>query len=184
MTPETPVIEADIGDGETRRLFLGWDELRLIEQEAGAGFYTLYLAFSQGNVSIEQVSRVLRLALIGGGMDPEKALSLSQYYARPPRPLKTAYMTAHKVMEASWSGYGTRKVRASDVAAMTTDEIDGVIRAMEANFIRSGYNVDLSGLSLAELARLHAKVFGAEKPPAPDEEMFHAIKRAAGKAKS
>lgn len=177
---KSPVIEADIGDGGARRLFLGRDELRLIEQECGAGFYSLYLSFSQGNVSLEQVGRVLRLALIGGGMDPKEAMGLVQYYAAPPRPLKTAYLIAHQVMEACWSGYPATKKEGPppDPAG-----IDTLLRTVEANIARAGYSMDLSGLSLAEVAKLHNLVFGSEKPPAPDAETFHAIKQASRKAK-
>lgn len=47
MTPEMPVIHADIGDGKRRRFYLGADELRQIKRECGRGFYTLYVNFER-----------------------------------------------------------------------------------------------------------------------------------------
>ena len=62
---------------------------------------------------------------------------------------------------------------------MTAAEIDGLLRVVESNFIRSGYSFDLSGLSLAEVLKLHDQVFGVDdKPAAPDEDTFNAIKKA------
>ena len=63
MTPETPVIHADIGDGKRRRFYLGADELRQIKRECGRGFYTLYVNFER-DAEPDEVQAVLRLALM------------------------------------------------------------------------------------------------------------------------
>lgn len=176
---KTPIIDADIGDGETRRFFLGRDEIRLIEQETGAGFYALFLAISNGQASLQQVERVVRLALIGGGLAPDKANGIAQYYCSPPRPLKTVFVIAHRVLEGCWNGVDDSKGDAAKKPKLTAAEIDGLLRVVESNFIRSGYSFDLSGLSLAEVLKLHDQVFGVDdKPSAPDEDTFNAIKKA------
>ena len=175
---KSPIIEADIGDGEHRRLFLGRDEIRLIEQETGLGVWSLYLAFSNGQVTHQQVERVVRLALIGGGLDPKEALALSQYYCAPPRPLKAAYILAHSVVESCWNGTDEGEAKKSG-KKLTTAEIDGALRIIEANFAKAGAPVDLKGMSLAEVIKLHDRVFGeGDKPEAPDEDTFNAIKKA------
>ena len=174
---KSPIIEADIGDGEQRRLFLGRDEIRLIEQETGLGVWSLYLAFSNGQVTHQQVERIVRLALIGGGLDPKEALALSQYYCAPPRPLKAAYILAHSVVEACWNGVDEKKEKSGK--KLTTAEVDGALRIIEANFAKAGAPVDLRGMSLAEVIKLHDRVFGeCDKPEAPDEDTFNAIKKA------
>lgn len=175
---KSPIIEADIGDGEQRRLFLGRDEIRLIEQETGLGVWSLYLAFSNGQVTHQQVERIVRLALIGGGLGPKEALALSQYYCAPPRPLKSAYILAHSVVESCWNGVDEKKEKKAG-KKLTAAEIDGALRIIEANFAKNNIAVDLKGLSLAEAIKLHDRVFGeGDKPEAPDEDTFNAIKKA------
>ena len=178
---KSPIIEADIGDGEQRRLFLGRDEIRLIEQETGLGVWSLYLAFSNGQVTHQQVERIVRLALIGGGLDPKEALALSQYYCAPPRPLKAAYILAHSVVESCWNGVEAKKEKKAG-GKLTAAEVDGALRIIEANFARNNIPVDLKGMSLAEVIKLHDRVFGeGDKPEAPDEDTFNAIKKAHAK---
>lgn len=178
---KSPIIEADIGDGEQRRLFLGRDEIRLIEQETGLGVWSLYLSFSNGQVTHQQVERVIRLALIGGGLDPQKALSLSQYYSAPPRPLKSAYILAHSVVEACWNGADEKKAKKPG-KKLTADDMDGLLRIIESKFASHNIPADLKGLSLDQVIKLHDRVFGeGDKPEAPDDDTFNAIKKAHAK---
>ena len=181
---DSPVIHADLGDGQQRRFFLGYDEIRLIEQECGAGFYTLFQAIASGSVRHQQVERVIRLALIGGGADPAEAAVLAQYYVSPPRPLKTPYLIAGRVLDAVWLG-GTKEAKAAGEKIKLTDtEADGLVRVVEANLIRAGYSAELSGLSVAQVIALHDEVFKPRdgKVRAPDADTTNAIKSSLMKA--
>ena len=181
MTPETPVIHADIGDGKRRRFYLGADELRQIKRECGRGFYTLYVNFER-DAEPDEVQAVLRLALIGGGEAPKDALELVEYYAAPPRPMKDAYLLAFRALNAAWagadqSGKGGEKVSASD--------IDDFFNIVEAALVKAGSDASvLRGKSFAEIQELFAQMRGdKDAPPAPDADTFNAIKKASKKGR-
>lgn len=173
----TPVIEADIGDGETRRLFLGVEELSRIKQECGRGFYSLYSQFHI-DADPKEVRAVIRLALIGGGMEPTEANDLVSYYCRPPRPLKNAYLVAWEALDGCWNGVEPDK----SSEKMTAEQMDAMFTEFKANIARGGLSVDLSGMSMADFIDL-AKAMSADKdkPDAPDTEIFTAIKNSAKK---
>ncbi|WP_183154037.1 gene transfer agent family protein [Paracoccus siganidrum] len=178
--PDIAVIHADLGDGKRRRLFLGADELRQIKRECGRGFYTIYVNFDK-DAEPDEVSAILRLALIGGGMTPQDALDLVQYYASPPRPLQHAYLIAFEALSAAWRGSDKS---ASGGKRMTAQEMDDFFTEAEAALIKNGSDLSvLRGRSFAEIQDVFAALSkDADKPSAPDAETFNAIK-AAGKKK-
>ncbi|MGM4911434.1 gene transfer agent family protein [Rhizobium sp. 768_B6_N1_8] len=65
---------------------LGWGELAELQEKTDAGPYVVLNRLHVGQWRIEDISSVLRLGLIGGGMEPVKALKLVRTYveARPP----------------------------------------------------------------------------------------------------
>lgn len=177
---DVPVIHADLGDGKTRRFYLGADELRQIKRETGRGFYTLYSNFDR-DAEPDEVQAVLRLALIGGGEDPKAAFDMVEYYAAPPRPMKAAYVLAYKVLNAAWAGADQSEKGGK---RLTREEIDGFFTEVEAALTKAGLDTSvLRGKSFAEVQELFAAMNrGAEQPPAPDAETFKAIKQTAKKA--
>lgn len=172
----TPVFHSDIGDGKLRRFFLGFSELQQIKRETGKGFYTLYQTFAQ-TAEPAEVQRVIRLAMIGAGEDPKVAEDVSMYYCSPPRPLKTAYLLAYECLDRAWAG--TPGGTTSTVDPITTSELDGMFDEIEANMLRNGIDpMFMRTKSLAEIQALF-RVLSKKAPgevPAPDKEMFEAIK--------
>ena len=175
---DSPVIHADIGDGKQRRFFLGADELKQIKRECGRSWFALYQEFGRNADQIE-VQAVLRLALIGGGMPGSEASELVQYYCFPPRPLQDAYLLAYDCLSDAWKGVKTTGKGRS----LSVEEMDAFFDDLEADLIRKGHSPEIiKGKSFAEIQGMLARLSeGGESPAAPDEDMFAAMKKAAGK---
>ncbi|MCV2448456.1 gene transfer agent family protein [Paracoccus sp. DMF] len=174
----SPILHADLGDGKQRRFFLGYDELLIVEREAGRGFYSLFLNFDK-DVEPKEVRAILRLALIGGGADPSEAADLVGYYAAPPRPLKAAYLIAYDCLSAAWNG----SERKTGAQPLTNDEMDRYFADLEAAFVKGGGDTSvLRGKSFAEIQALLAALRGdKDAAAAPDADTFNAIKASAKK---
>ena len=177
----SPAILANIGDGKQRRFFLGGDELRQIERDAGRGFFSLYINFHQ-DAHPREVAAVLRLALIGGGEDPRQADEVVSYYATPPRPLQHAYSLAFDCLNAAWVG---SEKHAQSAKAATAAEMDGFFVTVEAALLKAGLDTGvLKGKSFAEIQALFAAMSkDDDKPAAPDADAFEAIKQSIKKGK-
>lgn len=174
---DSPVIHADIGDGKRRRFFLGADELRQIQREAGRGYYTLYVQFAQ-NAEPHEVAAILRLALIGGGCVPQEAAEIVEYYAAPPRPLRRAYMLAFDCLAAAWNGTETSK----SGSRLTPSEMDAYFVELEASLLKANMDPDvIKGKSFAEVQAIMRAMSADKEAPAPDADTFNAIKSAAKK---
>lgn len=65
---------------------LGWGEIAELQEKTDAGPYVVLNRLHLHQWRIEDISNVIRLGLIGGGMEPVKALKLVRSYveARPP----------------------------------------------------------------------------------------------------
>lgn len=74
-----------------------------LEQITGVGIGALYLRTVAGQFHVADLPEVLRLALIGGGMAPERAKRLVDTYGRD-RPLSETYPLALDVLDARWNG--------------------------------------------------------------------------------
>jgi hypothetical protein len=78
-------LTLDWADG-TYTFRLAWGELAELQEQCNAGPYVILDRLYTRQWRIEDVSNVIRLGLIGGGMEPVKALKLVRSYveARPP----------------------------------------------------------------------------------------------------
>lgn len=169
----SPVVYADLGDGQRRRFFLGADELRQIKKETGRGFFTLYASFDK-DAEPDEVAAILRLALIGAGEAPPEALKVVNYYCTPPRPMKAAYMLAYECLHAAWAGTDES---AKGGKKLTTEEMDRFFIEVEAALIKGGKDLSvLKGKSFADIQAIFAAMNGTDEPAAPDPDMFNAIK--------
>ncbi|MBX4992894.1 hypothetical protein ABID08_002067 [Rhizobium binae] len=65
---------------------LGWGELAELQEKTDAGPYVVLNRLHTHHWRIEDLSNVIRLGLVGGGLEPVKALKLVRTYveARPP----------------------------------------------------------------------------------------------------
>lgn len=78
-------IDLDWADG-TYRFALKWGELTELQEKTDSGPYVVLHRLHSHQWRIEDISNVIRLGLIGGGLEPVKALKLVRTYveARPP----------------------------------------------------------------------------------------------------
>jgi hypothetical protein len=78
-------IGLDFADG-TYSFRLGWGELAELQEKTDAGPYVVLHRLHSHQWRIEDISNVIRLGLIGGGMEPTDALKKVRIYveARPP----------------------------------------------------------------------------------------------------
>jgi len=87
------------GDGEhTFRLRIG--ELRELEQKREAGSYEVYQRLASGTWRVDDIREVLRLGLIGGGMQASLALGLVAKYAGPTTYLINVVVARSVIMAA------------------------------------------------------------------------------------
>lgn len=78
-------ITQDFGDGE--HVFrLRWAEIIKLQEATEAGPYVVLQRLYQGDWKVQEISAVIRLGLVGGGMEPIAALQLVRSYVeeRPP----------------------------------------------------------------------------------------------------
>jgi hypothetical protein len=81
-------ITLPFADGE--HVFrLRWGELIALQEACDAGPYAISMRLARGLWKVEDISHTIRLGLIGGGMEPGKALSLVQTYVEGRPPLET-----------------------------------------------------------------------------------------------
>jgi len=78
-------VELDWADG-TYSFRLAWAQLIELQEKCDAGPYVVLNRLHSGQWRVEDISNVIRLGLIGGGMAPVEALKKVRTYveARPP----------------------------------------------------------------------------------------------------
>lgn len=119
-------VTFDWADGEhTFRLAL--KELRELQEKCDAGPLVIFRRLTHGDWRIDDLRETIRLGLIGGGMEPAKALSLTRSYVDD-RPLMESVEPALRVMSAALMGppdeefkKKDRRKRARATASSTTD---------------------------------------------------------------
>lgn len=76
-------VTIDWADG-TYIFRLGVAEIEELESKRDAGILRLYRRLSSDDFRLGDVQEIIRLGLIGGGMEPVKALRLVRKYVAPP----------------------------------------------------------------------------------------------------
>jgi hypothetical protein len=82
---------------------LGWGELAELQEKTDAGPYVVLQRLLSGQWRIEDISNVIRLGLIGGGLEPPKALRLVRTYVEARPPLEN-HPVAYAVLSAGLMG--------------------------------------------------------------------------------
>lgn len=95
---------AFFGDGD-HRFKLGLAEITELERKVGGGIGAICRRLFAGEFSHADVVETIRLALIGGGLSPERAYQLVDAYVIG-RPLTESYSLAVAILEALWFGSG------------------------------------------------------------------------------
>ncbi|MBM7322430.1 gene transfer agent family protein [Agrobacterium sp. S2] len=78
-------VTFDWADG-THSFRLAWGQLAELQEKCDAGPYVVLQRLHSGEWRVEDISNIIRLGLIGGGLEPSPALKLTRAYveARPP----------------------------------------------------------------------------------------------------
>jgi len=95
-------IELDFGDG-TYSFRLGWGELQKLQEACDAGPFAIFDRLGDKSFKVQDIREVLRLGLIGGGLEPSKALSLVRDWIEE-RPLLENVPIAQVVLSAALVG--------------------------------------------------------------------------------
>jgi len=82
---------------------LGWSELALLQEATDCGPMVLLDRLGGRTWRIQDISHTIRLGLIGGGLEPAKALSLVETYVEKRPPLENS-MLAFAICAAGVKG--------------------------------------------------------------------------------
>lgn len=95
-------LKTFFGDGE-HAFALTDPMIAELEQITGLGVGALYFQLVNMAYPATVLREIIRLGLIGGGMDPEDAKRLCETYAEN-RPLAETFPLAFEIMQARWEG--------------------------------------------------------------------------------
>lgn len=95
-------VEMDWADG-TYTFRLAWGQLAELQEKCNAGPYVVLNRIHDGSWRIEDISNVIRLGLIGGGMKPVEALNKVRAYVEDRPPLENI-LFARTVLSAGLMG--------------------------------------------------------------------------------
>lgn len=95
-------IDLDWADG-SYRFALRWGELAELQERCDSGPYVVLQRLGSGAWRVEDLSNIVRLGLIGGGMKPEDALKKVRFYVENRPPMETVPV-AYGVLQAALLG--------------------------------------------------------------------------------
>jgi len=83
---------------------LPWGELIMLQEATKCGSFVLLQRIAIGGWLVEEISHIIRLGLIGGGMEPVPALKLVETYVEKRPPMESAEMAIKILSEAVGMG--------------------------------------------------------------------------------
>jgi len=101
MLPDT-AIELFFGDGK-HVCHLSPAMIGELERSTGVGIGALFGRLARQEFHLVEIVETIRLGLVGGGMNPERAAELVETYAKG-RPLFETLPTAFSILETLWFG--------------------------------------------------------------------------------
>lgn len=113
-------IELDWADG-TYAFRLAWGHLAELQEKTNAGPYVVLNRLHDGSWRVEDISNVIRLGLIGGGLKPADALRLTRAYVEARPPLENAPV-AMSILMAALMGAPEEKVGEASGEAAAPNE--------------------------------------------------------------
>jgi hypothetical protein len=87
-------------DGEEYNFRLAWGQLIKLQEARNAGPFVIYMRLHDQTWMVEDIREVIRLGLIGGGMDPVKAKKLILEYIESTVPLASLPLAQRIMLEA------------------------------------------------------------------------------------
>jgi hypothetical protein len=95
-------VTLDFAD-DTYRFRMAWGQLSQLQEACDAGPFVILGRLRGGTWKMEDISNVIRLGLIGGGLEPIKALKLVRAYVEDRPPLES-HMFAVAILTAGLIG--------------------------------------------------------------------------------
>jgi len=82
---------------------LAWDGLIKLQEARDAGPLVVLKRLATDDCLVEDISHTIRLGLIGGGMEPPKALQMVRDYVESRPPIENR-MLAYGILAIAWHG--------------------------------------------------------------------------------
>jgi hypothetical protein len=101
---------------------LAWGQLVELQEKCDAGPLFILNRLNSGEWRIEDISNVIRLGLIGGGLKPSEARTLTVRYVEE-RPLLENHMLAVVVLQAALMGSPEEPVGEREAASPTEESL-------------------------------------------------------------
>lgn len=95
-------IDLTWADGDYR-FRLAWGQLIELQEKCDAGPFVILNRLQAGTWRVQDISNVIRLGLIGGGMKPVDALKLVRTYVEERPPMENV-LTAQAILSAGVAG--------------------------------------------------------------------------------
>lgn len=108
-------VSFDWADG-TYSFRLAWGHLGELQEKCDAGPYVVLQRLHGGAWRIEDISNIIRLGLIGGGLEPSAALKLTRRYVEDRPPMENV-IPAQIILSAALMGAPEEKVGEGDAAS-------------------------------------------------------------------
>lgn len=119
-------LERDFGDG--RHTFrLGWGEMVKLQEETDHGPLLIAENLASADAKPEWAATVIRLGLIGGGMEPATALKMVRSYVEP-YPLQPSARLAAEIALAGWQGAPDETIELKGGGEVLDDLPNGKLR--------------------------------------------------------
>ena len=158
---DSPRIHFSLG-GETRRAYLGIEELRLLRRATGLGPFGLTKSL-ETDPDPDHVRAVVFYGLCGADTDPKDAGEIADYFAYPPRPMREANDAAFAICVAAWVG---AYPESDDDTGEGSDEFD--LDRLMAEAVTMG--VDPNDMSVAEFYKFRKKWLEIHQPQEASQE--------------
>lgn len=88
---------------------LGWGELEELQEKTNAGPYVVLQRLHNGTWRVQDISNVMRMGLVGGGMAPDQAIQKVRYYVEQRPPMESVHH-ALAVLSAALMGAPDEKL--------------------------------------------------------------------------
>ena len=110
-------VSFDWADG-TYSFRLAWGQLAELQEKCDAGPYVVLQRLHGGAWRVEDISNIIRLGLIGGGLEPSPALKLTRAYVETRPPMENL-IPAQVILSAALMGAPDEKSGEDDAASPT-----------------------------------------------------------------
>lgn len=101
-------IEREFGD-DTYTFRMGWGEILKLQEARDTGPYVVLDRLLTGRWLFEDIAEVIRIGLIGGGLDPIKARKMVREYVEARPPIENLDL-AQRILGAAMVGVPDEKV--------------------------------------------------------------------------